>query len=79
VRPVFLGRLDAVDDERWNGGLVVPGGAIDLPEGAVVFTLDGRVVGLVVSRPGPERALAPLALLEAAAAAIAAGGPGMDP
>jgi len=69
VKPAFIGRLDPVDDEHWGGQLLVVGGTPELPVGALVYTLEGRFVGLVVSYPPGGRALAPLSALERAAAA----------
>jgi hypothetical protein len=69
VAPAFVGRLDSLEDPVWGGTLLVPGGTPDVPMGALVFTLEGRFVGLVVPRPAGGRALAPLSALERAAAA----------
>ena len=60
--PVFVGRVDPQDDERWGGALLVHGGGDSLPVGSLVFLLDGRFVGLTVNAPG-GRAIAPAALL----------------
>lgn len=46
ARPVFVGRVDALSDDRWTAPPLVVGGAPELPVGALVFALDGRFIGL---------------------------------
>ncbi len=48
----------------------VLGGMLPLPVGSLVFTLDGRFIGLTVSSPGGGRALVPPSALEATVAAL---------
>ncbi|WP_396624902.1 PDZ domain-containing protein [Luteitalea sp.] len=47
LRPVFVGRSDGLGDPRWDGQLLSLGRGASGDEGAPVFTLDGRLVGLV--------------------------------
>ncbi|BCS31642.1 hypothetical protein TBR22_A08440 [Luteitalea sp. TBR-22] len=62
LRPVFVGRSDGLGDPRWDGPLYSVGrGAAD-DEGAPVFTLDGRLVGLV-TRVNHEPAVVPASVL----------------
>lgn len=68
--PVFVGRADAVPDERWGGQVLIPGGSLDLPPGALVFRLDGRFIGMVTPAADGRRAIVPAMLLEAAIAAM---------
>jgi serine protease Do len=44
---VFVGRSDGLGDPRWDGQLLSLGRGASGDEGAPVFTLDGRLVGLV--------------------------------
>jgi hypothetical protein len=60
--PLFIGRIDPQDDERWGSALLVSGALDNLPAGSLIFLLDGRFVGLTVSVPG-GKAIAPAALL----------------
>lgn len=64
--PMFIGRVDAQNDPRWGGELMVPGGSATLPVGSFVFLLDGRFVGLVVKMPEGPPAIAPATLVLAA-------------
>lgn len=66
ARPAFIGRVTELADERWNGHVLVPGGSMEIPVGALVFRLDGRFVGLAASGQDGQLVLVPAALLEAA-------------
>ncbi len=57
ARPEFIGRTDSFDDPAWPDPLLSPGGHAHLREGAWLFTLDGRLVGLTVP-DGPGVAVA---------------------
>jgi hypothetical protein len=62
LRPLFLGRADAIPDPRYEGGLFVLGGVLQASPGALIFSLDGSFVGLCLIEGGdaagvPARAL----------------------
>lgn len=60
VQPVFVGRADSVSDPRWSHALVPAAVAPGLTPGAVVFSLNSRLVGMVVDNPdGPMIVPAP--------------------
>jgi hypothetical protein len=65
-RPAFIGRVTQTTDERWGGDVLVPGGSMEIPAGALVFRLDGRFVGLAARGPAGQLVLIPAALLESA-------------
>lgn len=48
LRPLFLGRTDRVDDDRYDEGLLVLGGVLLASPGSLLFGLDGTLVGLCV-------------------------------
>jgi serine protease Do len=52
MRPVFLGRTDPMTDPRWDRSLLVLGGSLMAQPGSLVFSLDGRFVGLTVFEEG---------------------------
>lgn len=52
LRPTFLGRAVPIVDVRWNGPLLVLGGALQAPPGSLVFSLDARLVGMSVLEEG---------------------------
>ncbi|MDE3156239.1 MAG: PDZ domain-containing protein [Acidobacteriota bacterium] len=52
LRPLFVGRLDPVNDPRWTGPLLAMGGYARAPAGSFIFTLDGSLVGLVIDDQG---------------------------
>lgn len=61
LRPVFLGRTDPLQDERY-GDLLVLGGLLQASPGSLIFELDGSFVGLCILEEGfiagvPGRAL----------------------
>jgi hypothetical protein len=49
VQPVFVGRSDTEADSRWSHGLVPASVGPGLMPGTLVFSLNSRFVGLVVS------------------------------
>lgn len=79
AKPVFIGRVDAAPDTRWNGDLLVIGGTPDAPVGSLVFSLDGRFVGLAVATSAGGAALVSFGLLESAASALLEPGKGLGP
>lgn len=52
LRPLFLGRLDPIRDERYQDGLVVLGGVLQASPGSLIFALDGSFVGLCIIEEG---------------------------
>jgi serine protease Do len=52
LRPVFVGRSDAIGDPRWDTALLTMGRGAAADLGAPVFTLDGRLAGIVTSTEG---------------------------
>lgn len=48
VQPVFVGRADTVPDPRWSHALVPASVAPGLSDGSLVFSLNSRLVGIVV-------------------------------
>ncbi len=75
--PVFIGRVRTLLDAHWGDNLIVPGGTAGLTPGSLLFQLDGRFLGLVVSQPGGGVAVVPAGVLAAtltSARARASGG-----
>ena len=64
LRPTFLGRADPIRDFRWNGPLLVLGGALQAPSGSLVFSLDARLVGMSVLEEGSLAIVPAQALLD---------------
>jgi serine protease Do len=62
LRPVFVGRSDGIGDPRWDPPLLTMGRSAAADLGAPVFTLDGRLAGLLTSTDG-ETALVPAAVV----------------
>ncbi|AMY07598.1 putative periplasmic serine endoprotease DegP-like precursor [Luteitalea pratensis] len=58
VRPIFVGRSDSIGDPRWDTPLLTMGRGAVADIGAPVFTLEGRLAGLLTSSEG-EPALVP--------------------
>ncbi|MPY90457.1 MAG: PDZ domain-containing protein [Luteitalea sp.] len=52
LRPLFLGRTDAILDLRWDAALLALGGAGAAPVGSFVFALDGRLAGVIADAEG---------------------------
>ena len=69
VRPVFLGRVDSFDDDRWTQPILSVGGDPQLGAGAFIYTLDGRLVGMTIP-DGPGVAIARIPALLAAVEAL---------
>ncbi len=63
LRPLYLARLDALSDPRWPRPLLLMGGEVDAAPGSFVFTLEGRLVGLVIRDQG-MRIIVPPGMLE---------------
>jgi serine protease Do len=49
VRPVFVGRSDSVGDPRWDTPLLTVGRGAAADMGAPMFTLEGRLAGLLTA------------------------------
>jgi hypothetical protein len=72
VRPVYLGKPDAVPDVRWPQPLLSLGGVLTASGGSFVFTLEGAFVGMTSADRGLP-ALVPASLLLTAANELARG------
>jgi hypothetical protein len=73
VQPIFIGRTGAREDGRWPSGVV----AIDhatVPEGAFLFTLEGRLLGLVIRDAAGAALVPPSAIEDAVMDLVAAAG-----
>ncbi len=73
IQPAFIGRVDTETDARWSAPLVVLSGAPAMPIGSLVYTIDGRLVGLV-TRHDAGVAIIPAAALDDAVTRLSAGG-----
>lgn len=73
IQPAFIGRADTETDARWSAPLVVLSGAPAMPVGALVYAIDGRLVGLV-TRHDAGVAIVPAAALDEAVTRLSAGG-----
>lgn len=73
IQPAFIGRADTETDARWSAPLVVLSGAPTMPVGALVYAIDGRLVGLV-TRHDAGVAIVPAAALDEAVTRLSAGG-----
>lgn len=62
LRPVFIGRSDAITDPRWDAPLFTLGRSVSTDAGAPVFMLDGRLAGVVTLSEG-EPTLVPAAAI----------------
>lgn len=62
LRPIFVGRSDGLGDPRWDGPLLTVGRGAAGDLGAPVFTLDGRLAGLVTAADG-QPAVIPAAVV----------------
>jgi hypothetical protein len=76
--PVFIGRTDPRKDSRWAGDVLALSGPIPILPGSLVFGLEGRFIGLVLSGDGAERVLIPAAAIETLVASLT-GGKGGSP
>jgi hypothetical protein len=73
ARPMFIGRVDPVADDRWSVPPLVIGGEPVVSAGTLVFAIDGRFIGLVLTRDA-GRVIVPSAALAAAAEELAGRG-----
>jgi hypothetical protein len=48
ARPLFIGRVDSFDDPNWTQPMLSVGGDPQLSAGAIIYTLDGRLVGMTM-------------------------------
>ena len=74
VRPVFVGRSDSVGDPRWDSPLLTVGRGAVTDIGAPLFTLDGRLAGLLTSTEG-EPAVVPAEVVMASVDRLLSAGP----
>lgn len=75
ARPGFLGPTWARRHVLWSAALLVPPAGLGLTPGALVFSLDARLVGLAVMTEDGAIALAPAAPLLAVARELEQGAP----
>jgi hypothetical protein len=73
IQPAFVGRADTETDARWSAPLVVFGGTAAVPVGALVYAIDGRVIGLA-TRHEAGVAIVPAGALDDAVARLAPAG-----
>jgi hypothetical protein len=73
-RPVFLPRADPAHDPHWGGPILALGGAVQVQPGALLFSLNGRFLGLATGDHGYP-AVVPATTLAAAAEQLARGAP----
>jgi hypothetical protein len=71
TRPVFIGRLDQIEDAAWSAPIAVIGGATDVTPGAMLFHLDGRFAGMALRTPHGLAIVPPRALQTIASALLA--------
>ena len=62
TRPVFIGRLDEVEDATWSAPVSLIGGATDITPGALIFGLDGRFAGMAIRTANGMAIVPPRAL-----------------
>ena len=74
VRPVFVGRSDSIGDPRWDTPLLTMGRGAVADIGAPVFTLEGRLAGLLTASEG-EPALVPAEVVMASVDQLLRDGP----
>ena len=78
LRPLFLGRSAAFADPKWEAPLSLLGAALPAQEGALVLSLEGRLLGMTIVEQGVP-ALVPPEALRAAARRLAKGSPEPPP
>ena len=78
VRPLFLGRSAAFADPKWEAPLALLGAALPAQDGALVLSLEGRLLGMTIVEQGVP-ALVPPELLLSAARRLALGSPEPPP
>jgi serine protease Do len=74
LRPIFVGRSDGVGDPRWDTPLITIGRGAAADVGAPVFTLEGRLAGLLTSAEG-DPALVPAEVVMASVDRLLRGAP----
>ncbi len=73
--PVFIGSLTAINTPMWSGQVWTAPSGTDLVPGALVFSTDAELAGLVVAN-GSEAVIMPSALLAAEAERLLSSPPG---
>ena len=76
---MFVGRADPAHDGQWPTPIRVLGGTPVVPIGALMFTLDGKFIGLVTEAPDGARLLIPAAAIEATVLTLTSSGKGSRP
>jgi hypothetical protein len=79
AQPLFVGRVDPVDDALWGSGVLAVGGSDGPAPGSLLFTLDGHFIGLAVRSSAVSAALVPFAMLRAVAMSAGGGEGGLMP
>lgn len=74
LRPVFLGRSTPFADPKWETPLALLGAALPTQEGALVFSLEGRLLGMTIVEQGVPGLVPPEGLLSRARS-LAGGSP----
>jgi hypothetical protein len=76
-RPVFLGRADRIDDPRWQTSLIVLARTPVAADGALVFSLEGELIGLVAPESGVLAVVPAETLVQTAERLLESGSPGV--
>jgi hypothetical protein len=75
IHPAFIGRADTETDARWSAPLVVLNATSAVPPGSLIFTIDGRLVGLATPHDAGVAVVPAAALDDAVTRLISAGAP----
>ena len=73
IHPAFIGRADTETDARWSAPLVVLNATAAVPPGSLIFTIDGRLVGLATPHEAGV-AIVPAAALDDAVTRLSSAG-----
>jgi hypothetical protein len=73
IHPAFIGRADTETDARWSAPLVVLNGTSAVLPGSLIYTIDGRLVGLAAPHDAGV-AIVPAAALDDAVARLSSAG-----
>jgi len=73
IQPVFVGRVGPRLIDAWPGGLFTIDHGLNVPIGSFVFSIDSRLVGLVIRDKGAA-ALVPASVLETVVTGLVPGG-----
>jgi hypothetical protein len=75
IHPAFIGRADTETDARWSAPLVVLNATSAVPPGSLIFTIDGRLVGLATPHDAGVAVVPAAALDDAVTRLSSAGAP----